>query len=104
MCLTEYTPRGYTLSMMKSEVKKRLSRRLKVIEGQVRGLQKMIADEKYCIDVITQSSAVRHSISSFEDVILEKHLATCATKQMKSGKSSQTVDEILSVYKLAKKK
>lgn len=90
--------------MMKSETKKRLSRHLKIIEGQVRGLQKMIEDEKYCIDVITQSSAIRHSISSFEDVVLENHLSTCAVSQIKSGKPNKATQEILNVYKLAKKK
>lgn len=90
--------------MMKSEVKERLSRRLKVIEGQIRGLQKMIVDEKYCIDIITQSSAVRHSISSFEDVLLENHLSTCTIKQIQSDRSNKAVKEIIDVYKLAKKK
>ncbi len=90
--------------MMKTEEKKRLGRRLKVIEGQVRGLQKMIENEKYCIDVITQSSAIRHSISSFEDVVLEAHLSTCTVNQIKAGKPSKATQEILNVYKLAKKK
>lgn len=89
---------------MQTETKKKLIRRLKVIEGQIRGLQKMVDDEKYCIDIITQSSAVRHSIGSFEDVLLEGHIATCTVAQIKNGQHSKAVDEIVSVYKLAKKK
>ncbi|MAZ30190.1 hypothetical protein CL655_02805 [bacterium] len=89
---------------MKPEVKKRLSRRLKIIEGQVRGLQKMIEKDKYCIDVITQSSAIRNSLGSFEDVVLEKHLSTCTINQIKSDRSKKAIEEILGVYKLAKKK
>lgn len=89
---------------MKSDTKKKLARRLKVIEGQVRGLQKMIADEKYCIDIITQSSAIRHSLGSFEDVMLENHLLTHAKEQMRGAQAKKATEEILSVYKLAKKK
>lgn len=89
---------------MKSDTKKKVTRRLKVIEGQVRGLQKMIEDEKYCIDIITQSSAIRHSLGSFEDVILENHLLTHAKDQMRGAQAKKATEEILSVYKLAKKK
>lgn len=89
---------------MKSDIKKKAARRLKIVEGQVRGLQKMIDDEKYCIDIITQSSAIRHSLGSFEDVILENHLLTCAKDQMRGAHAKKATEEILSVYKLAKKK
>jgi DNA-binding FrmR family transcriptional regulator len=89
---------------MEKEVKKRVSHRLKIIEGQVRGLQKMVEDGKYCIDIITQSSAVRHSLSSFEDVILENHLLTHVKDQMRGAGVKKATTEILSVYKLAKNK
>lgn len=89
---------------MKKELKGRASRRLKIIEGQVRGLQKMIEDEKYCIDVITQSQAIKEALSSFEDVMLENHLETHVAHQMKSGKEKQAVQEMLKVYKLSRKK
>jgi len=89
---------------MKKEVKKRASHRLKIIEGQVRGLQKVVEDEKYCIDIITQSSAIRHALGSLEDTMLENHLATHVKEQMQHGKDKQAITEILAVYKLAKKK
>ena len=89
---------------MKSEVKKRAGRRLKIIEGQIRGLQKMIDNENYCIEVITQTSAVRHALSSVEDLMLENHLEEHAHHQMKTGQSKKAMKEIMNVYKLAKKK
>jgi CsoR family transcriptional regulator, copper-sensing transcriptional repressor len=89
---------------MKKEIKKKLSHRLKIIEGQVRGLHNMIDEEEYCIDVITQASAIRQALSSVEDVMLENHLTEHVVKQMKSGKHKRATDEILSVYKLSKKK
>jgi len=89
---------------MKKEVKKKIHRRLKIIEGQVRGLQNMVEEEEYCVDIITQTSAVRHALSSIEDVMLENHLSTHVVEQMRSGKHKLATDEILSVYKLSKKK
>ncbi len=79
---------------------KSLVTRLKKIEGQVRGLQKMIEDDKYCIDVITQTSAIRNALKSFEDNILEDHLKTCVVSQVKSNQEDKAVKEILRVYKL----
>lgn len=89
---------------MKSEVKNQLSRRLKIIEGQVKGLQRLVENDMYCIDVITQTSAVRQALSSIEDVMLKNHLSTHVIDQMKSGKHEKAVDEILSVYKISKRK
>lgn len=89
---------------MKKDIKKRLQRRLKIIKGQVIGLQKMVDEEEYCIDIITQTSAVRQALSSVEDMMLENHLSTHVIEQMKSGKHRRVKDEILSVYKLSKKK
>ena len=88
---------------MKKEVKNKLNRRLKIIEGQARGLQKMIKEERYCLDVITQSSALREALSAMENEILKDHLSSCVVGQIKSGKSRKVTAEILNIYKLAKK-
>lgn len=97
-----YTPVGYTI-VVKKIVQKNVSRHLKIIEGQVRGLQKMVDENKYCIDIITQTSAIRHSLSSVEGKMLESHLETCVVKQIKGANKEKAIKEILSVYKLAKK-
>ncbi len=89
---------------MKPDIKKRAIRRLKIIEGQVRGLQSMVEEEQYCVDIINQSLAVKQALSSVEDLILENHLSTHVIEQMKSGKERKAVQEILSVYTLSKKK
>lgn len=85
---------------MKLDTKKQLQNRLRRIEGQVRGLQKMIEDDAYCIDVITQTSAVKRALSSVEDLLLEGHLAGCVVTQMKQGQHSKATQEILKVYSL----
>ena len=89
---------------MKAEIKTKALRRLKLIEGQVRGLQKMVEEEKYCVDIITQSSAVKEALLGVQDILLKNHLTTHVIHQIKHGKESQAVAEILKVYKLAQKK
>lgn len=81
----------------------KLIRRLKIIEGQVRGLQEMLAKETYCIDVITQTSAVKQALSGVEDALMEGHLGTCLIHQIQAGQSKKAVDEILKVYQLKRK-
>lgn len=89
---------------MKKEVKKRLTKRLKIIEGQIRGLQRMVDTEEYCINVIVQTRAVKQALSSVEDELLENHLSTHVVDQMKSGSHKKAIGEILSLYKVSKKK
>ncbi len=83
--------------------KNQLVRRLKIIEGQVRGLQEMVGKNTYCIDVITQTSAVKQGLSNIEDLLLENHLGSCILRQIKSGQTSKAKEEILKVYKLKRK-
>ena len=83
--------------------KSKIVQRLKIIEGQIRGLRDMIERGDYCIDVITQSSAVKQALSNVEDMILEEHLSTCVVKQIQSGGEKKAIGEILAVYKLKRK-
>ena len=89
---------------MKKEIKEKAIRRLKILEGQIRGLERLVGKEEYCIDILQQSSAAKQALSSIEDLILENHLSTHVIQQIKSGKSKKAVDEILSIYKLSKRK
>jgi len=102
-CLLDIYPWGvYTLGMHK-EMKNKALKRLKIIEGQVRGLAEMVEKEKYCIDIITQTSAVKRALGGVEDLILENHLSTHAVHQIKMGNTSKATAEILKVYKLKRK-
>ncbi|MHB1330883.1 MAG: metal-sensitive transcriptional regulator [Minisyncoccota bacterium] len=85
------------------DTNKTLSRRLKLIEGQVRGLQKMVEKGTYCVDVITQTSAVKQALSNVEDLLLEHHLSHCVVDQIQKGKKDKATDEILKVYRLKRK-
>ncbi len=88
---------------MHDKNKHKITRRLKLIEGQIRGLQKMIESDTYCIDVITQTSAVKQALSNVEDLLLENHLGGCILHQIKSGQTEKAKQEILKVYKLKRK-
>ncbi|MFA5876880.1 MAG: metal-sensitive transcriptional regulator [Candidatus Paceibacterota bacterium] len=89
---------------MKSDTKKKIVRRLQIVQGQLKGLMKMIEDEKYCIEIITQSNAIKEALSGVENLMLENHLSTHVLHQMKSGKEKRAIDEMLKVYKLIQKK
>ena len=89
---------------MRPDIKKRALRRLKIIRGQIQGLAGMVEREKYCVDIITQSSAIKEALSGIEHLVLENHLATHVLHQMKSGKEKRAIEEILKIYKLAQKK
>lgn len=91
------------MKYMEDKNKSRIIRRLRLLEGQVRGLQKMIESDTYCIDVITQTSAVKQGLSNVEDLLLENHLGGCILNQVKSGQTSKAKEEILKVYKLKRK-
>jgi DNA-binding FrmR family transcriptional regulator len=86
-----------------SPEKQKIIRRLKIIEGQVRGLQDMLAKGTYCIDVITQTSAIKSALSGVEDTLMENHLSTCVIHQMKKGGEKTAIKEILKVYRTKRK-
>ncbi|HLC95314.1 MAG TPA: metal-sensitive transcriptional regulator [Patescibacteria group bacterium] len=83
--------------------KLKLIRRLQIIEGQVRGLQEMLTRDVYCIDIITQTSAVKQGLTVVENALIESHLDTCLIHQIKNGKEKKAKEEILKVYRLKRK-
>ncbi|HLI12880.1 MAG TPA: metal-sensitive transcriptional regulator [Alphaproteobacteria bacterium] len=70
---------------MRSEVKKTAATRLNRVEGQVRGIARMIAEDRYCIDVVNQIEAVRAALKRVEDEILKDHIGTCVEHAIASG-------------------
>ena len=93
----------HSMNSIGDKNKHKLVRRLKILEGQIRGLQEMVRKDTYCIDVITQTSAVKQGLSNIEDMLLENHLGSCILNQVKSGQTGKATKEILKVYKLKRK-
>ena len=76
------------------EERKKLSNRLKRIEGQVRGVERMIEEDAYCNDVLIQVSAIRSAVDAFAKELLASHLKSCVVNDIKAGKED-TVDELI---------
>ena len=72
---------------------KSLTNRLNRIEGQVKGLKKMIEDERYCVDVITQVSSVQAALNAFLRELLNSHIKTCVVEDIQDG-NTEAVDEL----------
>jgi CsoR family transcriptional regulator, copper-sensing transcriptional repressor len=85
---------------MRDNVKKAASARLARIEGQVRGIGRMIADDRYCIDVMNQIEAVKAALKKLEDEILKDHIAHCVEHAIVSGDAKdqrQKVAELVEI-------
>jgi DNA-binding FrmR family transcriptional regulator len=74
---------------MRNDIKASALRRLKRIEGQVRGLSRMVEDDRYCIDIVTQISAVRAALRRAEEEILRDHVAHCVEGAIASGNQAE---------------
>lgn len=78
--------------------KQLINNRLNRIEGQIRGVKKMIGEDAYCNDVLVQLSAIENSVKSLSNQILENHLYNCIARDLENGKVD-TIDEIISLFK-----
>lgn len=75
---------------------------LKRVEGQVRGIQRMVEDRRYCVDILTQLSAVSSAVGSVQNKILERHLDTCVSKAFVGESKTEKKKKIDEVIKLLK--
>lgn len=89
---------------MNEKLKAGVLRRLRIIEGQVRGLQSMVEGDAYCVDIITQNAAVKEALSTVENLVLENHVATHVVDQIKSGREHTAIEEIMKAFRLSKKR
>ena len=81
-------------------------KRLKRIEGQVRGISRMIEEDRYCIDVLQQIQAIKSAIARVEDAVLKDHTSTCVESAIASGDSEeqrQKFDELVDLFALVKR-
>ena len=78
------------------EEKKALINRLSRIEGQVRGIKQMLLEDKYCVDILTQTSATASALNSFAKEILESHIRSCVIDGVRSG-DDETVEELINI-------
>lgn len=79
--------------------KDQLINRLKRIEGQVRGIQNMIEQDRYCIDILTQISAIQAAMNNVGLQLLEKHTQHCVSGAIKEGNGEEAIKELMEVFK-----
>lgn len=88
------------------ETNQQLLNRLKSIEGHVRGIQRMVGEEAYCVDVIKQTLAVQRALEKFNSIILERHLQGCVSTAIRgddAGERERVIDELLQVFETSRK-
>ena len=91
--LERYTLGGY-IERMRKDIKTSVQKRLGRIEGQVRGLSKMLDEDRYCIDIVTQISAVRAALRRVEEEVLRDHVAHCVEHAIASGNKADQREKI----------
>ena len=89
-----------TLPQAKRDALKRLS----YIEGHLAGIRRMVDEDKYCVDILKQTFAVRRAIQKLESVLLEGHLHACVIDGVKDGREDQVLGELLELYALSDKR
>lgn len=80
------------------EEKKLINNRLNRIEGQIKGIKKMVEQDKYCNDILIQLSAIENSVKSLSNHILENHLYNCVSNDLEKG-NLEIIDEMISLFK-----
>jgi len=92
---------GYNVFNMyrPKDTQERILHRLKISQGHLRKVLKMVEDGDYCIDVIHQSKAVQRALQEVDALTLENHLKTCAADAIKAGRQDEAVKELMNVFK-----
>ena len=88
---------------MPTPTKQESLKRLNYIEGHIVGIRRMVEEEKYCVDVLKQTYAVRRAIEKLESLLLDGHLHICVVEGVKDGREEQVVGELLELYSLNSK-
>jgi DNA-binding FrmR family transcriptional regulator len=91
--------------MINEEIKKNALTRLKKIEGQIRGIMKMVDQEKYCIDIINQITAAEKALDGVAKNIMKRHIESCVTEAIIQGEGQTKIDELIeTVFKISSRR
>ena len=81
-----------------ADVKEQAHKRINIIKGQLDGLQKMIEQDEYCIDILNQSLAIQNSLRSLDSILFERHLKTHVSEQFRN-EENKAVEELVKLFK-----
>lgn len=85
------------------DVKVQAQKRINIIKGQLDGLQKMIDQDEYCVDLLTQSLAIQSSLKSLDTVLFERHLTTHVAEMFKNKEDDRATEELVKLFKRSNK-
>ena len=85
------------------QTKRETLKRLNYIEGHLSGVKRMVEEDKYCVDILKQTYAIRRAIEKVEAILLEGHLDTCVVEGIRSGRDKEVLGELVELYALANK-
>ena len=88
---------------MDENVRRQVLRRLNYISGHISGVKKMTEEDRYCVDILKQSYAVRKALEKLEAMILEGHLRSCVVEGIRDDNAPQIIDELMQLYTQANK-
>ena len=86
---------------MREDQRQAVLKRLSYIEGHIGGIRKMIEEDKYCVDILRQTYAVRKALEKMEAIVLEGHLRTCVPEGIKGDREEAVIQELLQLYTIA---
>lgn len=89
----------HTVTPRSEEEKEKMVKRLKRIEGQVRGIQKMIEEDRYCVDILIQISAIESALKQVGFSVTERHMNHCVSDAIKKGEGAESIDELMKVLR-----
>ncbi len=89
----------HTITTRSEEEKEKMLKRLKRIEGQVRGIQKMIEEDRYCVDILIQISAIESALKQVGFSVTERHMNHCVSDAIKKGEGAESIDELMKVLR-----
>ena len=89
--------------MLLPEYKTKAQRRLKIIQGQVGGIAKLVEEERYCLDILTQIAAIQEALRGVSKEIVRNHLETCVTESIQNGRGTEHYEELTDImFKLSR--
>ena len=99
--MTTHTHEAHDRAPVDTSAKPDILRRIAYIDGHLQGVRRMIEEDKYCVDVLKQTYAVRRAIEKMEGLMLDNHLHTCVVEGIKGGREEQVMGELVELYELA---
>ena len=92
---------GHEHKAAKPETRDDAIKRLSYIEGHLAGVKKMVDEDRYCVDILRQTFAVRRAIQKLESLLIDGHLRTCVVDGVKEGREEQVLTELVELYEIA---